>query len=105
MRVVLALLLATLFTAACGNADPPDNVVYTLYTNAPSDPFFRTRIATFDYFVGKDWTEVDQARNQKLCNETATMFQARWEREVVKNSTDAGLKAVKHWCEKGRYRE
>ncbi|HEY4714822.1 MAG TPA: hypothetical protein VIH30_11360, partial [Aquirhabdus sp.] len=68
-----------LVTSASETSDVPESVIFTLYANTPSDPFFRVKIATFDYYV-KGFEEVDAARNQKFCSEAAEMFQEKWKR-------------------------
>lgn len=106
-KSILMLLLAvvSLFLAGCaekGIPDSPDSEVFTLYSNAPSDEAYRISVATFDSH--RTFSESNEFINQKYCNEAAAMFQAKWEQEMAK-MTDPGVRKVRHWCEKGRFKK
>lgn len=110
-------LIATIFTTVCQKAiasDIPESVIFTLYTNAPSEPSFRTYIATFDYSSsggnygasdnGKISMEADAYLNEKHCNEAAILFQWKWQQDTKGVASEPGVNKVRHWCEKGRFK-
>ncbi|MFZ2541288.1 MAG: hypothetical protein WAW75_05875 [Gallionella sp.] len=106
--IIVIFLTMGLFLATCKNTEAieiPESVIFTLYTNAPSDPTFRTKIATFDYYVGKDFEEVDAAINQRRCGEAAILFQWKWKQDTKDVASSPGVNKVRHWCEKGRFKK
>lgn len=84
--------------AACREDSVPENQVFTLYQNAPSDPSARVAVATFDMRWG-------EKNNYYYCQKFAAFLQAEWDTNGGKQTHIPGVKDVRHWCEKGRYRE
>lgn len=97
---VLIVGLGTLSISACGDKGVPDDQVFTLYsTNFPNDSG-RHPVATFDVAAIPEL-------NLSICQETAQLYQADFERkqrEKAGSATGVSAKAH-HWCEKGRYRK
>ena len=98
-RLVLPLtffLCASL--CACKENGMPDDQVYTLYQNAPSEPDARVGVATFDMKWGEKY-------NYYYCQKFASFIQAEWDAEGGKHTEVPGVKDVRHWCEKGRFKK
>ena len=98
------ILLMALFVTGCVKSDvpaTPESVVFTLYTNTISDPYYRIHIATFDSYVDFS-AEVDAILNKKYCDEAAVSFQSNF-LETTKGIADADR--VRYWCEKGRFKK
>ncbi len=91
-------LASLLILCACSEKGVPDEQVYTLYQNAPSEPSARVGIATFDMKWGEQM-------NYDYCQKFASFIQAEWDAGGGKHTEVAGVKEVRHWCEKGRYRK
>lgn len=108
-RIFLLAIALSIFllTAACEKYDKRNGVVFTLYTNAASDQYFRTSIATFDLYDDNNdaFNEVNAALNQKRCNDAAIMFQEKWVKDTKYIASDPGVALVRHWCEKGRFKK
>ncbi|MBE0627765.1 MAG: hypothetical protein IH606_23480 [Burkholderiales bacterium] len=93
--IVFAAIAISLLLAACGEKDNPDEAIFTLYSSAPSDQFFRGHEATFDAYLKSE----DAFWNAKKCERVARLLQENWQAEVSKTIS------VRFWCEKGRYRK
>lgn len=91
---LIAALSVGYFLVACDKTATPDNYVYTLYRNAPSDPAFRVHVATFDSKAYSSGNEMDEFFNKKNCERVQTMFQSQ-----------PDWADVKFWCEKGPYKK
>lgn len=98
LNAVLIVGLAMLSVSGCGEKDVPDDQVFTLYQNAPSDPSARIGLATFDMKWG-------DANNHYYCTKFAGFVQAEWDANGGKATLVPGVKEVRHWCEKGRYKK
>lgn len=94
---LIAVFIVVGFLAACGDKGMPEDTVFTLYQNAPSEPSARVGIATFDMKWGAD-------NNYYYCQKFAAFIQAEWDAEGGKKTNVPGVKDVRHWCEKGRYK-
>ena len=89
---LFAVIVVTLSIMACGKKmGIPENDVFTLYANAPSDKFWRSHEATFDTPYGAEF-------NAHKCERAQRLLQDDWHATV--KTAD-----VKFWCEKGRYRK
>ncbi len=100
------ILLMALFVTGCVKSDvpaAPESVVFTLYTNPPSDPYWRTNIATFDWYVSVT-PEYSEARNKRHCDEVAVLLQSNW-LKITKSIVGDDASKVRHWCEKGRFKK
>jgi hypothetical protein len=87
-----------------GCSQPSDEHVFTLYSNAASEPSWREHVATFDTFPQKNaqdkaWQDLFAKENQWKCDKAARLFKEDWDRSV------RGQEQVKYWCEKGRFRK
>ena len=91
VRLVAAIVFGALFTVACSDKGIHDIDVFTLYSNAPSDKFYRLHEATFDTHYGSEM-------NAHHCERVQQLLQ-RWYNTETKTSD------VKFWCEKGRYKK
>ena len=90
----LAFLVAL---SACSEKGTPESEVYTLYsTNYPTESG-RNGVATFDLGNNKEI-------QGQICQETADLYQADFEKRKLENNWGANVK-MRHWCEKGRYRK
>lgn len=97
---LIAVFIVVGFLSACGDKGVPDDQVFTLYsTNFPDDSG-RHPVATFDVAAIPEL-------NQSICQETAELLQADFERKQREKSGSAigGNAKARHWCEKGRYRK
>ena len=86
--------------SACGDKGVPDDQVFTLYsTNFPNESG-RHPVATFDVAPTPENSLI-------ICQETAELYQADFERRKQENAGNATWVNAKarHWCEKGRYRK
>lgn len=86
--------------AACSEKNFPESQVYTLYsTEFPYDTG-RHAVATFDVAAMPEL-------NLSICQETADLYQADFEkrkRENIGIAIWADAKA-RHWCETGRFKK
>lgn len=94
---LIAVFIVVGSLAACSDKGMPEDQVYTLYQNAPSDPSYRVGVATFDMKWG-------ESNNYYYCQKFASFLQAEWDANGGKQTHVPGVKDVRHWCEKGRYR-
>ena len=77
--------------------DFPESEIYTLYSsNFPVD-VGRNGVATFDLANIKEL-------NGQICQESAAIFQADFEKRRIENGWDENTK-MRHWCEKGRFKK
>lgn len=79
---MIALALSALLS---GQANLPENQVFTLYRNSALDPSMRVHVATFD-------TDNGAAYNNENCGIAASLF-----------ASQDGV-SVQYWCEQGRFR-
>jgi len=98
----IAKLIAVFFVVgsllACGDKGVPEDSVFTLYQNAPSDAHARMGIATFDLLV------MDSRVNHQSCTEIAELLQADWKFKTRDKPDLPEVKNFRYWCEKGRYK-
>ena len=93
----LVMLVVTLSLAACSEKSFPESEIYTLYSsNYPTD-VGRSGVATFDLASTPEL-------NQEICQETADLYQADFEKRKRENGWSAITK-MRHWCEKGRFKK
>ena len=96
----LAIAAVILGLTACSDKGYPESEVYTLYsTNFPNDSG-RHPVATFDVAATPELS-------RSICQATAELYQADFEKRKRDNSGDkiwANAKA-RHWCEKGRFKK
>ena len=87
--------------SACGDKGVPEDEIFTLYQNAPSNSSARVGLATFDMAWG-------EKANQFQCQRFAAFLQRQWESDPQVQQLkkiDAGVANQRHWCEKGRYKK
>jgi len=98
---IVICALVSMSLVACKEDSTPDDQVFTLYQNAPSDNHARVGIATFDMKWGK-------TMNYHYCQKFADFLQKEWEADPEvkrRKSEDLGVAGQRHWCEKGRYKQ
>jgi hypothetical protein len=95
----LALAVAILGLTACSDKGYPETEVYTLYSTEFPNDFGRHPVATFDVAATPELS-------LSICQETAELYQADFERRRRENSGNAlwANAKARHWCEKGRFR-
>jgi len=97
---LIAVFIVLGSLSACSDNVVSDDQVFTLYsTNFPNDSG-RHPVATFDVAAMPELS-------LSICQETAELYQADFERRKRQNAgsgTWANAKA-RYWCEKGRYRK
>lgn len=96
---LIALFIVVGSLSACGDKGVPEDTVFTLYQNAPSDVHARVGIATFDMPV------VDSRWNHMKCQEAAALYQADWKFKTRDRPDLPEVMNFRYWCEKGRYKE
>ncbi len=96
MKSILVLALLAVLSA-CTEKGLPDSDVYTLYSSNYPTETGRNGVATFD--LG-NFKEIQG----QICQETADLYQADFEKRKLENNLGADVK-MRHWCEKGRYRK
>ena len=100
MQNNLILILALFSVVACSDSSTRDAEVYTLYsTNFPND-LGRHPVATFDVAGTPELS-------LSICQETADLYQADFEKRKRENSGStlwANAKS-RYWCEKGRFKK
>ena len=93
----IVVVTAALGLAACSEKSFPESEIYTLYSsNYPTD-IGRSGVATFDL---ADTPEL----NGQICQETADLLQADFEKRKIINGWSADTK-MRYWCEKGRFKK
>lgn len=96
IRTSHVLLVFAFSLAACSKNSIPETDVFTLYsTNYPHD-YGRSGVATFDL--------AKEPLNSMMCQETADMFKADFEKRKKDNGWNSDTK-MRYWCEKGRFKE
>ena len=91
------IVAVTLGLAACSEKTFPESEIYTLYSsNYPTD-IGRSGVATFDL---ADIPEL----NGQICQESADLFQADFEKRKRENGWSTNTK-MRYWCEKGRFKK
>lgn len=96
----IACVVVVTSLSGCGDKGTPDDLIFTLYsTNFPDDSG-RHPVATFDVAAIPEL-------NMSICQETAELYQADFERRKRENAGNSRWTNAKarHWCEKGRYRK
>ena len=99
MFTSLAVVAATFGMTACSEKGYPESQVYTLYSTEFPHETGRHAIATFDVAATPELS-------LSICQETAELYQADFERRKRDNSGMAiwANAKARHWCEKGRFR-
>ena len=93
----LVIVAVTLGFAACSDKKFPESEIYTLYSsNYPTD-VGRSGVSTFDL------ADIPELSGQ-ICQETANLYQADFEKRKRENGWNANSK-MRHWCEKGRFKK
>ena len=100
MQNIWILILALHLVVACSDNSTAEAEVYTLYsTNFPND-LGRQPVATFDLASMPEL-------NLSICQETADLYHADFEKRKHENSGSALWDNAKsrYWCEKGRFKK
>jgi hypothetical protein len=97
-RTLIIVGFGLLVTAGCSGQATPEDSVFTLYQNSPSDVGARVGVATFDMKVS------DPRFNYVECQEAAALYQADWIAKTRDKPDLPAAKNFKYWCEKGRYK-
>lgn len=93
----LVIVAVTLGLTACSEKSIPESESYTLYSsNYPTD-IGRSGVATFDL------ANIPELNGQ-ICQETADLYQADFEKRKKENGWSATTK-MRYWCEKGRFKK
>lgn len=100
MKNIWLSILTLHFVVACSDNNPTAAEVYTLYSTSFPHDLGRQPIATFDV------EEVPEI-SLSICQETADLYQADFEKRKRENAGSAlwANAKIRYWCEKGRLKK
>ena len=93
----LVIVAVALGLAACSEKSLPELEIYTLYSSNYPTENGRSGVATFDL------ANIPELNGQ-ICQESADLFQADFEKKKRENGWSANTK-MRYWCEKGRFKK